>query len=164
MLVRSIAGYDYGKAQPSPVTLDDFKRLQAVVGFTDDDRQSLRDAGELLANEAETLVDGWRKIIGSQDHLSEWFCGPDVKPDDDYKAAVKPRLVQWVVDTFKRRFDQDWLDYQEEIGLRDTPAKKQQDGWCANASCGPAAPSAGVCRSGPRRYAHASVTKKSFQR
>jgi Protoglobin len=126
MLVRSIAGYDYGKVQPSPLTLDDFKRLQAVVGFTDDDRQALRDAGELLANEAEALVDGWRKIIGSQDHLSEWFFGPDGKPDDDYKAAVKPRFVQWVVDTFKRPFDQDWLDYQEEIALRHTPAKKNK--------------------------------------
>jgi len=35
MLVRSFAGYDYGKVQPSSVTLDEFKRLQSVVGFTD---------------------------------------------------------------------------------------------------------------------------------
>lgn len=126
MLAASIAGYDYGKLQRSPVTLDDFKRLQSVVGFTDDDLRSLRRAGELLADEAEALVDGWRKVIGSQEHLSEWFAGPDGKPDDDYKAAVKPRFVQWVVDTFKRPFDQNWLDYQEEIALRHTPAKKNK--------------------------------------
>jgi len=106
--------------------LDEFKRLQSVVGFTDKDRQALYDAGEQLADEAEALVDGWRKIIGSQEHLSEWFFGPDRKLDDDYKAAVKPRFVQWVVDTFKRPFDQTWLDYQEEIALRHTPAKKNK--------------------------------------
>jgi hypothetical protein len=126
MLVSSIPGYDYEKVQRSPITFDDFKRLQSVVGFTDDDRQALHDAGELLADQAEALVDGWRKIIGSQEHLSEWFFGPDHKPDDDYKAAVKPRFVQWVLDTFKRPFDQAWLDYQEEIALRHTPAKKNK--------------------------------------
>jgi hypothetical protein len=126
MLVPSIPGYDYGKAPRSPVTLDDLKRLQSVVDFTDDDRQALHKAGELLDDEAEALVDGWRKIIGSQEHLAKWFFGPDRKPDDDYKAAVKPRFVQWVVDTFERPFDQAWLDYQEEIGLRHTPAKKNK--------------------------------------
>jgi hypothetical protein len=126
MPVPPIPGYDYGKVQRSPVTLDDLKRLQSVVGFTDDDRQALHDAGELLADEAEALVDGWRKIIGSQQHLSEWFIGPDGKPDDTYKAAVKPRFVQWVLDMFKRPFDQAWLDYQEEIALRHTPAKKNK--------------------------------------
>ncbi|MBV8798503.1 MAG: protogloblin ApPgb [Alphaproteobacteria bacterium] len=126
MLAPSIPGYDYGKVQRSPVTVDEFKRLQSVVGFTDDDRQALSDAGELFADEAEALVDGWRKIIGSQEPLSEWFFGPDRKPDDEYKAAVKPRFVQWVVDTFTRPFDQTWLDYQEEIALRHTPAKKNK--------------------------------------
>jgi len=126
MLSRSIPGYDYGHVQRSPVTLDDFKRLQSVVGFTDEDRQALQEAGALLANEAEALVDRWRKIIGSQEHLSAWFVGPDGKPDDDYKAAVKPRFVQWVVDTFKRPFDQTWLDYQDEIALRHTLAKKNK--------------------------------------
>lgn len=126
MLAPSIPGYDYGKVQRSPVTADEFKRLQRVVGFTDDDQQALGDAGELLADEAEDLVDGWRKIIGSQEHLSKWFSGPDGKPDDDYKSAVKPRFVQWVVDMLKRPLDQEWLDYQEEIGLRHTPAKKNK--------------------------------------
>jgi hypothetical protein len=126
MQVPSIRGYDYGKVQHSPVTLDDFKRLQSVVGFTDEDRQALHRAGALLADEAEEFVDGWRKIIGSQKHLSEWFFGPDHKPDDNYKAAVKPRFVQWVVDTFRRPFDQKWLDYQEEVALRHTPEKKNK--------------------------------------
>jgi hypothetical protein len=32
--------------------------------------------------------------------------------------------VRWVTDTCRRPFDQVWLDYQYEIGLRHTPAKK----------------------------------------
>ena len=31
-----------------------------------------------------------------------------------------------MIDTFKRPFDQTWLDYQEEIALRHTPAKKNK--------------------------------------
>jgi hypothetical protein len=46
MRAPSIPGYEYGKVQRSPVTLDDFKRLQSVVGFTEDDRQALHDTGE----------------------------------------------------------------------------------------------------------------------
>ncbi len=62
--------------------------------------------------------------IGTQEHLAQWFYGPDGKPDEDYKAAVKRRFVQWVIDTCSRPYDQAWLDYQEEIGLRHTPDKK----------------------------------------
>ena len=46
------------------------------------------------------------------------------KPDDAYKAKVKLRFVRWVIDLCERPFDQDWLDYQNEIGLRHTPARK----------------------------------------
>ena len=34
--------------------------------------------------------------------------------------------MQWVIDTCTRPHDQAWLDYQEEIGLRHTPAKKNR--------------------------------------
>ena len=119
-----IKGYDYGRVSPSPVTLDDLRRLEATVGFTDADRRALREAGRILADHAEELVDGWRAIIGAQEHLARWFFGPNGKPDDAYKAAVKPRFVQWVVDLCTKPFDQAWLDYQQEIGLRHTPEKK----------------------------------------
>jgi Protoglobin len=119
-----IAGYHYGEVPRSPVGLRELKELEAAVGLTDEDRASLRRAGELLSDEAEALVDGWRAIIGSQPHLAAWFLGPDQRPDERYKAAVKRRFVRWIIDLFQRPFDQDWLDYQEEIGLRHTPAKK----------------------------------------
>lgn len=122
----TIPGYDYGAVPRSPVTLDELERMQVTCGFTDEDRQALVRAGEILAADAEALVDSWRAIIGSQEHLARWFFGSDGIPDERYKAAVKPRFVQWVVDLCTRPFDQAWLDYQHEIGLRHTPAKKNR--------------------------------------
>jgi hypothetical protein len=62
--------------------------------------------------------------VARQPELVRWFFGPDGKPNDHYRAAVKRRFVQWVTDACTRPHDQAWLDYQEEIGLRHTPAKK----------------------------------------
>jgi hypothetical protein len=72
------------------------------------------------------MVDSWRAIIGAQPHLAKWFFGPDGKRDEQYAAKVKQRFVQWVVDASSRPHDQAWLDYQEEIGLRHTPEKKNR--------------------------------------
>jgi Protoglobin len=124
MLETHIAGYDYGKVGRSPLTLNDLERLQETAGFTEDDRRALDQAADILEEEAESLVDEWREIIGGHEQLARWFFGHDGKPDDRYKAAVKPRFVRWVTDTCRRPFDQVWLDYQYEIGLRHTPAKK----------------------------------------
>jgi Protoglobin len=106
------------------VGLDELRALEAAVGWTARDDRALRAAGEVLADQAETMVDSWRGEIGKQPHLAKWFFGPDGKPDEGYKAAVKKRFVQWVIDTCTRTRDEAWLDYQEEIGLRHTPAKK----------------------------------------
>jgi hypothetical protein len=124
--VPRMAGYDYGKVDRSPVTLEELRQLKATVGFTPEDEKALRRMGDVLAQDAEALVDDWRKIIGAQEHLAHWFVGPDGKPDDRYKSAIKPRFVQWVRDMFERPFDQAWLDYQEEIGLRHTREKKNK--------------------------------------
>jgi hypothetical protein len=121
-----VGGYEYGHVARSPVTLDELKQIEATIGFTDQDRACLEQAGRYLIDDAEMLVDGWRKTIGSQPHLAQWFFGPDHRPDEGYKAAVKPRFVRWVIDVFARPFDQTWLDYQQEIGLRHTPAKKNK--------------------------------------
>ena len=72
------------------------------------------------------MVDSWRAIIGNHPFLAKWFFGPDGEPDEAYKAAVKKRFVQWVSDLCRCERDQLWLDYQEEIGLRHTPAKKNK--------------------------------------
>ena len=124
----AIRGYDYGspRAAHSPVSLDELRQLEAAVGWTEDDARVLRDAAAVLTPRAEALVDHLRAQIGRQPHLAKWFFGPDGKPDEGYKAAVKQRFVRWVTDICTRPHDQAWLDYQEEIGLRHTPEKKNK--------------------------------------
>ena len=124
----TIPGYEYGAAHvaQSPVTRDELRQLEATVGWSADDARVLRDAAELLIPRAEALVDHLRAQIGRQPHLAQWFFGPDGKPDEAYKAAVKKRFVRWVTDLCTRPHDQAWLDYQEEIGLRHTPARKNK--------------------------------------
>ncbi len=127
--MRTIPGYDFGAppAARSPLSLDELHDLEAAVGWTDDDAAALRDAGKAaLIDQAEAMVDSWRAEIATQPELVKWFFGPDGKPDDTYRAAVKRRFVQWVIDSCTRPHDRAWLDYQEEIGLRHTPAKKNR--------------------------------------
>ena len=123
-----IPGYDYGTARAarSPVTLDELRKLEQTVGWTEVDGDAIAMAAEVLGGQEEAMVDSWRAIIGEHEHLAKWFFGPDGKPDEAYKAAVKKRFVRWVTDLCRRERDRAWLDYQEEIGLRHTPAKKNQ--------------------------------------
>ena len=121
-------GYDYGtpRVARSPVSPDEMRALEQSVGWSEHDARALKMAAEVLGDQAEALVDSWRAQIGKQPHLARWFFGPDGRPDEAYKAAVKSRFVRWVIDSLTRPHDQAWLDYQEEIGLRHTPAKKNR--------------------------------------
>lgn len=122
----AIAGYDYGKLDVprSPLSMEELGQIEATVGWNDEDARILRRHGDIFRRNAELMVDSWRAIIGKQPHLAKWFFGPDGKADDEYKARVKKRFVQWVLDACFRAHDQEWLDYQEEIGRRHTPDKK----------------------------------------
>jgi len=126
--MNDMPGYDYGspRAARSSISPDELRALEQSVGWTAHDAQALNMAGDVLADQAEALVDSWRAQIAQQPHLARWFFGPDGKADEAYKAAVKKRFVRWVVDSCTRPRDQAWLDYQEEIGLRHTPAKKNK--------------------------------------
>jgi len=123
-----IAGYDYGRPQSahSPVSIEELRQLETTIGWSEEDARILQRSGSLFRDKAEQMVDAWRSVIAAQPHLAKWFFGPDEKPDEQYKASVKKRFVQWVLDACFRPHDQAWLDYQEEIGLRHTPAKKNQ--------------------------------------
>jgi len=104
--------------------VDELHQLEASAGWTDEDANLLQKHRDIFLRRAEDMVDSWRAVIASQPHLAKWFFGPDGKPDEEYKARVKQRFVQWVRDVCIRLHDQTWLDYQEEIGLRHTPEKK----------------------------------------
>jgi hypothetical protein len=124
----SISGYNYGQpgVPRSPVSLEDLREIEATLGWTAEDGKLLKKHGEIFTRRAEEMVDTWRALIGSQPHLAKWFFGPDGKPDNEYKAKVKKRFVQWVIDACSKPHDQAWLDYQDEIGRRHTPEKKNQ--------------------------------------
>jgi hypothetical protein len=121
-----IPGYEYGSpaSAKSPISLEESREIEQTIGWTDEDAEILRRHEDFFVQNAERMVDAWRSVIGSQPHLAKWFFGPNGKRDDEYAAKVKPRFVEWVVDVCRRPHDQAWLDYQEEIGLRHTPAKK----------------------------------------
>ena len=125
---QHIPGYDYGapKSAVSPVSDGELSQLERTVGWVAEDAALLARHAALFRDKAEKMVDSWRAVIGARPHLSHWFVKPDGASDDQYKASVKRRFVQWVVDVAVRPHDRDWLNYQQEIGLRHTPAKKNK--------------------------------------
>jgi hypothetical protein len=59
----AISGYRYGQVGRSPVTLEELHRLEATVGFTRQDRDTLTALRGILTENAEALVNDWREII-----------------------------------------------------------------------------------------------------
>lgn len=117
----SIPGYRKGDpALPkAPLSWGEFEDLQKSVLFTDEDRTYLRMAGEILGPHVEDLLDVWYGFVGSNPHLLHYFTRKsDGKPDEGYLGAVRKRFGQWVHDTCAAQYDQEWLDYQFEIGRR----------------------------------------------
>ena len=84
----------------------------------------LRLAGDVLEDQTDAIIDAWRGVIGKTSHLAYYFTDPHGNPDENYKAKVKERFKQWVLDVCRRPYDQEWLDYQHEIGVRHTHLKK----------------------------------------
>jgi hypothetical protein len=124
---NQISGYDYGAGVArSPLSMEELRELEQTVGWSEVDAEVLQRHVAIFEQHAEEMVEVWREAIGSQPHLVKWFFGPDGKRDAEYAAKVKPRFVQWVLDVALRPHDRAWLDYQEEIGLRHTPAKKNK--------------------------------------
>ena len=124
----SIPGYTYGAADlaRSPLSLEDLRMLEKTVLFTDDDRSALRQAGAVLSDQVDDVLDVWYGFVGSNPHLLAYFAGADGKPVNSYLAAVRERFGQWIRDTCERDYDQSWLDYQEEIALRHHRSKKNR--------------------------------------
>jgi hypothetical protein len=123
-----IPGYTYGTdAVPrSPVTLEELELLKATLLLGEDDLAALRRSGDLLAPQVEEILDVWYGFVGANPHLLAAFSNAQGQPDQHYLAAVRRRFGRWILDTARATFDQAWLDYQHEIGLRHTRAKKNQ--------------------------------------
>lgn len=125
--MSDIPGYTLGTpaVRRSPVTLEDFGRMQASALFGDDDVKALRMSHGVVKDQVEAILDVWYGFVGSQPHLLASFSGKtDGKPIGEYLGGVRKRFGQWILDTAKAEYDQAWLDYQHEIGLRHHRAKK----------------------------------------
>ncbi|MBP6997542.1 MAG: protogloblin ApPgb [Phycicoccus sp.] len=118
-------GYTYDTTlDPSPVSTADLEELQASVLWTAADRVALRRAGDLLVPQTEQILDVWYGFVGGTPHLVSTFAGADGQPSGPYLNAVRARFGQWIADLTTRDFDEQWLAYQEEVGRRHHPAKK----------------------------------------
>ncbi|MCX8103508.1 MAG: protoglobin domain-containing protein [Candidatus Bipolaricaulota bacterium] len=122
----NIPGYTYGSVAQSPVTLKELEELKKAVLFSAEDEKYLKMAGEVLKDQIDAVLDLWYGFVGSHPHLVYYFSGPDGKPDANYLAAVRKRFGQWILDTCHRPYDQTWLNYQHEIGLRHHRTKKNK--------------------------------------
>jgi len=129
MVSELILGYSYGTAEvaKSPVSTADLEDLKISAGFTAEDERNLRLAGEVLTGQTKQIVDHWRSgIIASIPDLARHSRSADGAAMPDYLAKSNLRFEQWILDTCLRSYDQDWINYQQEIALRHTSARKNQ--------------------------------------
>jgi hypothetical protein len=128
MVETNISGYTYGTdaVARSPVSLGELELLQSTLLLGEDDFAALRRSSNLLAPQVEAILDVWYGFVGANPHLLAAFRGPDGQPDEKYLAAVRRRFGRWILDTARAEFDQAWLDYQHEIGLRHTRQGKNR--------------------------------------
>lgn len=123
----NIPGYTYGTGAvaQSPVTLADFERMQKSALFGEEDVKYLRLSHDVLKDQIEAILDVWYGFVASTPHLVASFTAKsDGKPLGDYLGAVRKRFGQWILDSARAAYDQKWLDYQHEIGLRHHRKKK----------------------------------------
>ncbi len=124
-----IPGYTYGTAgvAKSPLSMGDLGALKISTGFTEEDERYLRLAGQVLADQTEKIVQHWRSgIIANIPNLARHSRTPEGNPIPEYLAKSNLRFQQWIMDSCLRPYDQDWLNYQQEIALRHTSVKKNK--------------------------------------
>lgn len=126
---QGIPAYGYGTQEParSPVTLGDLDLLKQTVLFTEEDERYLRMAGDVLEGQTDDILDLWYGFVGDHLHLIYYFADARTgEPDSEYLGRVRERFSQWILDTCRRPYEQEWLDYHYEIALRHTYAKKNE--------------------------------------
>ena len=123
-----VAGYEFGaqSVARSPLGIEDLDLLKQTVLFGEEDEEHLRMAGDVLEDQVEDVLDVWYGFVGDNPHLIRYFSDAEGQPDTEYLGRVRGRFGQWILDTCRRPYDQEWLDYQQEIASRHTRDKKNQ--------------------------------------
>lgn len=125
----AIPGYTMGQKSlaKAPYTLAELESLKKTLLFTDEDIRYLRMSKAILADQTEAVLDVWYGFVASTPELVVYFKNNKTgAPDGAYLGAVRKRFGQWIADTADANYDQAWLDYQYEIGLRHTTLKKNK--------------------------------------
>jgi hypothetical protein len=125
----NIPGYTLGTkaVARSPIALEDFEKMKASALFGEEDVRYLRLSHDVVKDQVEAILDVWYGFVGANPHLLASFTSKiDGKPLGDYLGPVRRRFGQWILDTTRAEYDQAWLDYQHEIGLRHHRTKKNQ--------------------------------------
>ena len=123
------AGYTYGTKQvaKSPFTLEDLKLLEQTLLFTDEDVKYLKMSHDILKDQTNDILDVWYGFVGSTPQLLYFFGNKTTgKPEGEYLAKVRERFALWILQTAEANYNQDWLNYQYEIGLRHYTTKKNK--------------------------------------
>jgi hypothetical protein len=116
-----IPGYDFGdeSVPDAPIDESEFDRLKQSVLWTEEDDEYLQMAGDVLEPQIDDVLDVWYGFVGDHDFLLRYFASDDTgEPIDEYLDRVRERFGQWIRDTCDTPYDQDWLNYQFEIGRR----------------------------------------------
>ena len=82
---------------------------------------------QVADDQTERIVDHWRSdIIAGIPDLARHARTPEGDPIPQYLKNSNLRFRQWILDTCFRPYDQDWINYQQEIALRHTSSKKNK--------------------------------------
>jgi len=126
---QAIPGYtmSHKMLAKAPYTLADLESLKKTLLITDEDVRYLRMSKAILVDQTEAILDVWYGFVASTPELVVYFKNNKTgAPDAAYLGAVRKRFGQWIADTADANYDQDWLDYQYEIGLRHTTPRKNK--------------------------------------
>ncbi|NOJ42147.1 protoglobin domain-containing protein [Bradyrhizobium australiense] len=124
-----IPGYDYGtgKVAKLPISMAEWEELKKSALFSEEDAIYLRLSEDVLAEQVDDLLQVWRGVIFDHPHLRAYDEDPMThEVDSKYAQAVARRFGRWIIDTARAKYDQAWLDYQYEIGLRHHRSKKNK--------------------------------------
>jgi hypothetical protein len=125
----AVPGYAFGQRTlaKAPYTVADLQALQKSLLFTDEDVKALRQSKAILADQTDAVLDVWYGFVASTPELVYFFSdAKSGKPDGAYLEAVRKRFAVWILDTADANYDQKWLDWQYEIGLRHNRIKKNK--------------------------------------
>ena len=117
---KNIPGYLGGQVLPkSPISLEVLAEIKKSLLFTADDEKYLRMSQVVLKPQVDDILDVWYGFVASQPHLVYYFSNSETKkPDGEYLASVRKRFGQWILDTARAEYDQNWLNYQYQIAVR----------------------------------------------